>query len=232
MSKQMNNVSNNGQVIKKASLKEAATSEARSSGVVKRPVVEARAEARRILSEAESSAHELHESAERAARELREAAYDESREAALLEFNQLLLDAHARRDAALADAERDLLRLAVKIAEKIIGREVAQDPATLADIASTALRHARQNEALTLRVNPADLATVGAHRARLDPSGRARFLDLVADPRVLPGGCIIESESGTIDAQLDTQLRILERALLARTAGDGGQDANPKLILP
>lgn len=227
----MNNVSDNGKVIKKVSLKkEAAPTEAR--GVVKRPVVEARVEARRILAEAEASAHELNERAERAAHESRAAAYAEGREAALLEFNQLLLDARARRDSALADAESDLLRLAVKIAEKIIGREVAQDPATLADIAAAALRHARQNETLTLRVNPADLPAVEAHRARLDPSGRAGFLDLVADPRVRHGGCVIESASGTIDAQLDTQLRILERALLARVAGDGAQDTDPKSILP
>jgi type III secretion protein L len=195
---------------------------AESRGVVKRPVVEALAEARRIRAEAEEAARALRESSERAALELREAAYQEGREAALLEFAQLLLDARERRDAAVASAERDVLTLAVKLAEKIIGREIERDLAALADIVAAALRHARQNEALTVRVNPADLPSVEAHRTRLDPAGRARFLDLVADPRVGPGGCVIESESGTVDAQLETQLRVLERALLARAAGDGG----------
>jgi type III secretion protein L len=183
--------------------------------VVKRSVVEARAEARRIVAEAAREAEELRESAEQAARELREAAYEEGREAALAELNLLLLEAHERRDAALAGAERDLLRLAVKLAEKIIGREIERDDAALADLVSAALRHARQQEALTVRVNPADLPRVRAHRERLDPSGRARFIDLVADPRVGHGGCVIEGESGTVDARLDTQLRVLERALLA-----------------
>ncbi len=212
-------MSENGNVIKKAALGRETAGETR--GVVKRPVVEARAEARRILAEAETGARELRESAEQLARELREAAYEEGREAALLEFTQLLLEARERRDAALASAERDLLRLAVKIAEKIIGREVERDGGgALADIVSTALRHARQNESLTVRVNPSDMPSVEAHRARLDPAGRARFLDLVSDPRVRPGGCIIESESGTVDAQLDTQLRVLERALLSRAPGE------------
>jgi type III secretion protein L len=211
-------VSENGNVIKKAALKEPA---AETRGVVKRPVVEARAEARRLLAEAEREARELRETAEREARELREAAYEEGREAALLEFTELLLEARERRDAALQSAERDLLRLAVKIAEKIIGREVESDAGALADIVSTALRHARQNESLTVRVNPSDMPAVESHRARLDPSGRARFLDLVSDPRVRPGGCIIESESGTVDAQLSTQLRVLERALLSRAPDEG-----------
>ncbi|HEX5706220.1 MAG TPA: type III secretion system stator protein SctL [Pyrinomonadaceae bacterium] len=211
-------MSENGNVIKKSALAREKTGETR--GVVKRPVVEARAEGRRILAEAEDAARELRETAETVARELREAAYEEGREAALLEFNQLLLDARERRDTALQSAERDLLRLAVKLAEKIIGREVERDSGALADIVSTALRHARQNESLTVRVNPSDMPSVEAHRARLDPAGRARFLDLVSDPRVLPGGCIIESESGTVDAQLDTQLRVLERALLSRALGE------------
>jgi type III secretion protein L len=191
-------------------------------GVVKRPVVEARAEARRIIADAARAAAALRAHAEEAALELREAAYREGLEAALAELNNHLFDARERRDNALAGAERDLLRLAVKLAEKIIGREIAQDEATLAEIVAAALRNARQHEMLTVRVNPADLPAVQAHRAQLDPTGRARFLDLVADPRVAHGGCVIESESGTIDAQLDVQLGVLERALLARADGDGG----------
>lgn len=186
--------------------------------VVKRAVVDARAQARGILSDASQQAEELRARAEREAREMREAAYEDGREAALSELNALLLEAHERREAAFAEAERDVLRLAVKLAEKIIGREIERDDAALADLVSAALRHARQQEALTIRVNPADLPRVLAHRDRLDPSGRARFIDLVADPGVGHGGCVIEGESGTVDARLDTQLRVLERALLARAA--------------
>lgn len=213
----------NDNIIKQTAAKgrEAAAPHAtRRGAVVKRAVVDARAEARRILADAAREAEELRERAEREAQELRESAYQEGLETALAELNNILLEAHERRDAALSGAERDVLRLAVKLAEKIIGREVERDDAALADIVSAALRHARQQEALTVRVNPADLPRVQAHRERLDPSGRARFIDLVADPRVGHGGCVIEGESGTVDARLDTQLRVLERALLARANGN------------
>lgn len=206
-------------IIKKALLRE--ESPAADQAVIKRPIVEARAEARRILAEAEQQAARLREQAEQEARTLRETAYQEGLEAAMLELTQHLLEACERRDAALAEAERDLLRLAVKLAEKIIGREIERDSATLSDIVATALGNARQQEMLVVRVNSSDLPILQAHRDRLDPAGRARFLDLVADPRIASGGCVIESESGTIDAQLNTQLRVLERALLARAAGDG-----------
>jgi flagellar biosynthesis/type III secretory pathway protein FliH len=35
---------------------------------------------------------------------------------------------------------------------------------------------------------------------------------------------LIESEVGTIDARLETQLRVLERALLSQSEGEGSQD--------
>lgn len=191
------------------------------SGVVKRIVVESQEEARAIIAAAEAEAAAMRRNAEESSRELREAAYREGLEAALAELNEHLLAAREERDAALAGIERDVLRLVVKLAEKVIGREIEQNEATLADIVGTALRQARQDEMLTVRINPADLPAVQARRERLDPTGRARFLDLVPDPRVTHGGCVIESASGTINAQLDVQLKVLERALLARAAGEG-----------
>ena len=199
-------------------IKQPAFGNARAGAVVKRAVVDANAQARRILADAERDAAAILENAEQSARSLREAAYQEGYESALSEFTQLLLDARQRREAVLHEVEGDVLRLAVKLAEKIIGREIERRDETLAEIVAAALRHARQQETLTVRVNPADLAAVEAHRDRLNPSSRTRFLDIMADPRVRRGGCLIESEAGTVDAQLDTQLRVLEQALLARAA--------------
>ena len=191
-----------------------------AGGVIKRPLIDAHTEARRILEEARAEAASTREQAETSARELREAAYREGLEAALLEINQHVLAARELRETALAEVERDVLRLSVKLAEKIIGHEIERDSATIADIVSNALKHARRDEMLTIRVNSADLASIEEHRERLDPTGRARLFDILPDPRIARGGCLIESESGTINAQLDVQLRVLERALLARAAGD------------
>ena len=196
--------SSTSNIIKQTSPKDAPATATRT-GVVKRQVVEANAEARRIIETAQAEAVAIREGAEKA-----------GLEAAWLELHDHLLAARERRDTALVEVEADVLRLSIKIAEKIIGHEIARDQSTLTAIVSTALRNARQHEMLTVRVNPADFSLLQTQREQLDPSGRARFLDLVADPRVAHGGCLIESESGTIDAQLDTQLRVLERALLAR----------------
>ena len=69
---------------------------------------------------------------------------------------------------------------------------------------------------LTVRVSPEDLPHIENARQKFDAAGRGRFIDFIADQAVKFGGCIIESDSGTIDARLETQLKILENALLAR----------------
>lgn len=197
-------------------IKSVSTNTSLSGNITKRPIVDARAEARRIIAAAEEEAAAIRDGVESFAREASEAAYREGSESALCEWNTLLLEAREQRDQALADVERDLLRLAVKIAEKILGRELKSDRTTVVDIVASALRQARRNEMITLRVNPADLPIIEERRQKLDRSGRDQFLDIVADPRVAAGGCVIESDSGAIDAQLETQFRVLERALLAR----------------
>jgi type III secretion protein L len=203
-------------------IKSVATSTSLGGSITKGQIVDARAEARRIIAAAEEEAAAIRDRAESFARELRETAHREGCETALSEWNTLLLEAREVRDEALASVERDLLRLAVKIAEKILGREIKKDRGAIADIVATALRQARRNEMITMRVNPADLPVIEQHASRFERAGREQFLDIVSDPRIAAGGCVIESESGAIDAQLETQLRVLERALLMRAA-DGAR---------
>ena len=53
------------------------------------------------------------------------------------------------------------------------------------------------------------------HRKRLmDLLGRTKDIAVREDPEVKRGGCVVETDHGTIDAQLETQLQMLEAALL------------------
>lgn len=188
--------------------------------VIKNQVVAATFEAARILEETNREAERIRREAEIEAENLREAAYLQGTEEAVAVFEINLLDARDIRERILRETEKDLLRLAVRLAEKIIGREIANDKKVTIDIVSTALQNARQQEKLTVRVSPTDLPTVENATEKFSSSGRIKFIDFVADPRVSVGGCLIESEVGTIDARLETQLRVLERALLSQSEGE------------
>ena len=182
--------------------------------LVKNRVVEARNEALRIVAAAEERATEIVSQAGLEAENMRLQAYNEGRESALTEFTEIITAAYEKRETALGEVEQDVLKLSIKLAEKIIGREIKNDPKTIADIVANALRNIRQQQRLTVRIHPLDLPKIEEFKSTFAQAGRMTFLDFEPDPKVNSGGCIIESEVGTVDARLETQLKILERALL------------------
>jgi type III secretion protein L len=188
--------------------------------LLKRSILDAQTEADRILSEAQRKAAEIESNALKSAAELLEKSYHEGRERATSEFTQFVIKALDKRDKALQETEKELLRLSVKLAEKIIGHEIKVDRRIKSDIVANALRNARQQERLTVRINPADFNEIQEFQNELNQAGRVNFLDLIPDPRITTGGCVIESDVGTIDARLDTQLRVLERALLGQSSSE------------
>lgn len=202
-----------GRIVKAANTR---TKSLISGNLLKNQILRAEEEAREILHEARTTAAEIINSAERAAENLRHDSYLQGREECETEMVENVLAIREERARNLAGLEQEILRLSVKIAEKIIGEEIKADEKTRGEIVLNALRHARQQEMLTIRVNAADAPLLENMREKIDSFGRAKFIDFVADQAVKTGGCIIESASGTIDARLETQLKILEKALLAQ----------------
>jgi type III secretion protein L len=76
------------------------------------------------------------------------------------------------------------------------------------------LKLARGQTFLTLKVSPAQTAQVQAQMNEiLARSPVLEHLEVKADPTVSPGGCILVSEVGVVDATLDTQLEAVRQAI-------------------
>jgi flagellar biosynthesis/type III secretory pathway protein FliH len=179
-----------------------------AGGITERPF-DARVEAERILAEA-------HREADR----LRAQAVAEGRERGLAAVTELLTAARAASVRAQQGAEADLRTLAVRIAERILGREISLSPQAVVDIAAEALSYAGSPKEVLLRVHPDDLEALSRGRPRLlERCARAQAVQFRADPAVGRGGCIVETELGTVDARLPLQLAAIERALLG--SGEG-----------
>jgi len=183
--------------------------------VVKAEAYDASLEAAQIVDAAHAQARKILEDAEHERRAVLAAARDEGYERGLQQWNEAVADVNAARDKHLAESEPELIRLAVRIAQKIIGAELCLNPEAIVSVARECLQGIRRERSLTLRVPPADVDLV---RRSIDvlreAVGPHRSIEVVADPSVEAGGCIVESEYGVIDARLETQLRCLEEILL------------------
>lgn len=219
--------------------------EARSEQAAARPsramvdseVYNAHVKAREIFARAEKQAAQLLEKTEKQAADLlektqqravealehanqqRDAIIAEAREAGrqegLAQVTELLLKAKTEAGALVTGAEREIVKLALAMAEKIIGRALETNPETILHVAAQAIESFRQQRELVLRVNPQDVELLRNSRKRLmEMLCRTKDIQVREDPEVSSGGCIIETEVGTVDAQLRTQLQMLEQALL------------------
>lgn len=181
----------------------------RAVGEADKIIEKGREEANRIKREAEAILKKV----EAAREEARKKGYEHGKEEGLKQVTELLVKATHSKEKMFDGVEKDLVGLVYDIAEKIISRDLSERETAVIDLIRQAL-HAAIGEKIMILVNPADIEIVRKHHpALMQVLDSSRTLQVRADEKVAPKGCLIESEIGTIDAQLETQLEAIRKAL-------------------
>jgi flagellar assembly protein FliH len=197
------------------------------------------AQAQAVVENAEGDARAIVEDAERRAGELIDAAAergrahaDEARRqghadgytngaqeagaamAAMLDTLRDLVEAtRVERHALIVAAEPELVRLAVGIAERVLHQQIALDNSVVVEMARAAISRIVDRERITVRVNPADVEPMREHRDALLALGDVQTMRVIEDQRVDRGGVIVETDAGSIDAKISTQLAEVRKIL-------------------
>ena len=139
----------------------------------------------------------------------------------LARLSQTIDEVAALRAGMLHKTERDVVRMAIAIAERVLNKSLNEDPELLLAMARVAIDRLGDGIAATIHLHPDDhraMMAVRAKRPDVVPSAVA----IEADHTVARGGCIVRSEFGVIDLGLDAQIAELSRALI----GDGTAPAH------
>jgi flagellar biosynthesis/type III secretory pathway protein FliH len=120
-----------------------------------------------------------------------------------------------------ATLEENVCALAVAVARQVIGRELVGDVAALTDLVRRALSEFPLDQAIVVRVHPADLAalagaaTAGSAGDLVAPNRETRW---IADANVPAGGCVLEGRERIVDGRVDTALERVYRQLTGNHA--------------
>jgi type III secretion protein L len=150
---------------------------------------------------------------EKECEELRKKAKQEGFEEGLKQFNEHLLNFERHLRHLKIELQKQILPLTLKAAKKIVGKELEIHPETIVDIVLQTLAPVVQNHRFTIYVNKADKEALETHKPKIKAIlEQVHSLAIHERPDVSPGGCIIETESGIINATIENQWRSLETA--------------------
>ena len=109
----------------------------------------------------------------------------------------------------------DLLEISVDIAQKIIKKEILEDPTIILKNITELLKGLSKEEArITLRVNPDQTAFVKQQIPEIiKTAGSEAKVNVLADDNITYGGCMLTTTNGIIDATIETQISIISEAL-------------------
>jgi flagellar assembly protein FliH len=139
---------------------------------------------------------------------------------------QLITSFTQERDRFLQTVEHEVVKLALAVAARILRREAQMDPLLLTGAVRVALGQLSGSTQVRLRVPPAELD--------LWTEAVALLPNLAVKPTVLAGegmrlgDCGIETEMGTVDLGIRSQLGEIERGFFDRAGGGRSSASKPE----
>lgn len=207
----------------------------RNDAIQKEIISRAEAEAEMLVKEAELQAQSIHNEManekeaweQEKARLIEEARQEgfskgiaEGKEKGYNEYRNSILFAQEVVDAAkkdyrqqIASADKTILQIAIKVAEKILDKKLENDENYFA-IVKNALREAREYQDVKIHVNPSHYDFLLSRKEEL-----IAILPYENDIYIYPNDdlsdtdCLIESANGRIDAAIDSQLEVMKQKL-------------------
>lgn len=130
----------------------------------------------------------------------------------LLEASRQALKEHMQ--TMQGHVETDVVECAVALAGDIVRHEINSRPAHSTRIMRNALHMAKGQACTKIKTHPVDGDTARQLlHEEIQDADAVDKIELVADKSIDPGGCLIETDFGTIDARIEQQLLAVESHL-------------------
>jgi len=122
---------------------------------------------------------------------------------------QAVRDFARERETYFQRVEAEVVSLALAVARKILHREAQVDPVLLAGVVRVGLDNVAAGTRVRLRVNPEQIQ---AWQNFFSQQPDLQSLpELMGDATLGPGHCMLETDLGSTDLTLDTQLKEIEQ---------------------
>jgi flagellar biosynthesis/type III secretory pathway protein FliH len=151
---------------------------------------------------------------EQGANEARQQVRDENKAGieALAKLTETLSGA---KDEIVAENETEIVGLILAVAEKVIGKQLAEDPKAIVDMLKSAMEENRREEYIKVTVSK-DLMPIQAKASEqvkklIEALGQQ--VDVTIDPDAKPASLLVETAGGLTDLSVGTQLKNIRETM-------------------
>ena len=170
-------------------------------------------DAAELLEKVKHEMQEYREEVLKECEEIKKEAYEEGYQEGLEKLNAATLKLNQESKKIHDDIQKKITPLTMQAARKILGEELKLNPERIVEIVSQALRPITSHKYIKIFVNKADLEILDKEKENIKKLlEQVDTFSLQERSDIEPGGCIIETEAGIINAQLENQWRALEAA--------------------
>ncbi len=170
-------------------------------------------DAAEVLRRAQEEAEELRKKTAIEAEDEKKMGFEQGFQAGLESFNKHLLALDQELKELRAEIQKKMLPLTLTAARKILGEELKIHPDRIVDIVLNSLKPVTQHKKIVIYANKTDLEMLEREKPKIKAIfEHLQSLSIQERSDVEAGGCIIETEAGIINAQLENQWRALESA--------------------
>ncbi len=137
------------------------------------------------------------------------------------ELDELLLSLKKEFSEAVFSLDREILHLLKLMAQKLLFKEALRDEALVLRVIREALREVVEGARVVIRVNPREAEFLKNFDLKALSEKNFPVLSLEADPSITPGGCLLETNFGLVDATLERRWEEILKALEEASRSEG-----------
>ena len=160
--------------------------------------------------------------------------FEKGREEAKTEFSPVLEtlqksieELSGFRKMMYTKMEREMMEMTLALVKKIIHFELSTRPDSVQEMIRLAVSNVLDKESMTIKINPEDKTHAESFRPELQQMyGEIKNITFEVHPGIQRGGCVVESNFGTIDARIEKLDEQIDHILNLAPPGNEPQDTS------
>lgn len=138
----------------------------------------------------------------------------------LEEAKEIIELSHKDYAKNIEDSEETILKLSMQVANQVLRKQLLEDEVIYTEYIKSAIKHVKEMKGIRIRVAPDNYQRIYKYRDEFSQLiTNDEQIHIIPDEELTTFDYLIDSESGRVDAGLDTQIQELQKKLLEILGG-------------